>query len=76
MQNTQHEMQFIVIFNYFYLFIYLDHIPNMKCTHTSFISREYYFRCVVKLKVHSNIPYFITYLKEITFIKILLQEVF
>jgi hypothetical protein len=31
-------------------------------THTSFISREYYFRCVVKLKVHSNILYFFTYL--------------
>jgi hypothetical protein len=59
--KSQHEMQVVFIVTLLLLF-YLGNISNIKLTHTSFILREYYFRCVVKLKVHSIIPYFITYL--------------
>jgi hypothetical protein len=34
----------VVFFSYFIIIV----IFPIKCTHTSFISREYYFRCVKK----------------------------
>ena len=48
---------------YFLLFIFL--IRNVHTHHL--FQEDLIFRCVAKLKVQSNIPYFITYLKENNF---------
>jgi hypothetical protein len=57
---------------YFLLFIFL--IRNVHTHHL--FQEDLIFRCVAKLKVQSNIPYFITYLKEITFIKTFIKRSF